>query len=46
MAERPEHNPYSSEMARQGAITKRLVVVIGLLASVLGALLVRRYMGW
>jgi hypothetical protein len=46
MAERPEHSPYPSEKARQGAIAKRLVVVIGLLAGAVFALLLRRYMGW
>ncbi len=46
MAERPEHNPYASETARQWAITKRLVIVIGLLAGAVFALLLRRYMGW
>jgi hypothetical protein len=45
MAERPEPNPYASETARQRAITKRLVIVIGLLAGAVVALLVRRYMG-
>jgi hypothetical protein len=46
MAERPDHNPYPSERARQSAITKRLVVIIGLLAGAVFALFLRRYMGW
>jgi hypothetical protein len=46
MADRPEHNPYASEEARQGAIMKRLVVGIAILGGVVGSLLLRRYMGW
>lgn len=46
MAERPEHNPHASEEARQGAITKRLaVVVIAILAGAVGALLWRYSVG-
>jgi hypothetical protein len=37
MAERPEDNPYGTDTGRQRAITKRLVIVIGLLGSRLGA---------
>jgi hypothetical protein len=45
MAERPEHNPYSSEATHQGAITKCLVVVIAMLIGAFGALLWRRFGG-
>jgi hypothetical protein len=45
MAERPEHNPHASEEARQGAITKRLAVVIAILAGAVGALLWRYSVG-
>ena len=45
MAERPEHNPYGSERTRQRAITKRLVIAIAILAGVVLALLLRRYLG-
>jgi len=46
VAERPKHNPYASERARQSAITKRLVVIVAFLGGIVGALLLRRYMGW
>ena len=46
MAERPRHNPYTSEKAGRQAQGKRLVIVIGLLAGAIFALLLRRYMGW
>jgi hypothetical protein len=46
MPERPEHNSYATEAARQQAITKRLVIVIGLLAGAVFALLLRRYLSW
>jgi hypothetical protein len=45
MVKRPEDDPYPSEEARQRAITARLVIVIGLLAGAVFALLLRRYMG-
>ena len=46
MAERPRHNFYPSEKAHQAAKAKRLVIVIGLLAGAVFALVLRRYMGW
>jgi hypothetical protein len=46
MSERPEHDPYPSEEARQRAITARLLIVIGVLAGVLCAALLRRSMGF
>ena len=46
MGDRPEHDPYPIETRRQMPITKRLVIVIGLLAGAVLALLLRRYMGW
>jgi hypothetical protein len=42
---RPEHDPYPSEAARQGAMTKRLVVVIAILAGAVVGLLVKTYVG-
>jgi hypothetical protein len=45
MAERPEHDPYATESARQGAITKRLVVVIAILAAAVVGLLAKTYVG-
>jgi hypothetical protein len=46
VAELPEHKPYASEKARQFAITKRLVIVIGILGGAVVALILRRYFGW
>ena len=46
MAERPEDTPYPSERARQLAITKRLVIVIGILGGIVFGLVLRRYLGW
>ena len=45
MAERPDHDPYPSETARQGAITKRLVVIIAILTGAVVGLLVKLYTG-
>ena len=45
MVEPPTRDPFALESARQRAITKRLVIVIGLLAGAVFALLLRRYMG-
>ena len=46
MAGRPEHNPYLSETARQRAIKKRPVIVVGLLTGAVFGLVLRRHMGW
>ena len=46
MAERPDHNPYPSEAARQRAITARLVIIIAVLTGVLTGLLMKGQLGW
>lgn len=46
MAERPGENPYCSDRARQLAITKRLVISIGVLGGIVFGLVLRRYFGW
>ena len=43
MRERPEDKPYPAERARQRALTKRLVAVIGLLLAIILGVLVARY---
>jgi hypothetical protein len=42
MRERREEKPYPAEEASQRALTKRLVIVIGLLAGVIVGVLVAR----
>ena len=45
MAERPPHNPYPSEAARQRAKTVRLVILLAALAGVVVGLLIKRWLG-
>ena len=44
MAERPPHNPYPSEAARQRAKTVRLVILLGALAGVVLGLALAPYL--
>ena len=46
MRERPDEKPYPAEKARQRALTKRLVAVIGLLLAVIAGVLMARSWGW
>jgi uncharacterized membrane-anchored protein YhcB (DUF1043 family) len=46
MRERPDKKPYPAEKARQRALTKRLVIVIGLLLGVIAGVLIARYWGY
>jgi hypothetical protein len=45
MRERPDHKPYPAEKARQLALTKRLVIVIGVLLGVIAGVLIARFWG-
>lgn len=45
MRERPDEKPYPAEKARQRALTKRLVVVIGLLLGAIVGVLIARSWG-
>jgi hypothetical protein len=46
MRERPDQKPYPTEKARQRALTKRLVIVIGVLLGAIAGLLIARSSGW
>ena len=45
MRQRPDDKPYPAERARQRALTKRLVTVIGLLLGIILGVLAVRYWG-
>ncbi len=45
MSNGPEHRPHTTETARQRAITRAQVNLIGLLAGAVLALVLRRYLG-
>jgi hypothetical protein len=45
MREHPDDKPYATEAARQRALTKRLIIVIGLLLGVIVGVLVARFWG-
>jgi uncharacterized membrane protein YoaK (UPF0700 family) len=45
MRERPDEKPYPAEKARQRAMTKRLVIVIGLLLGAIVGVLIARSWG-
>jgi hypothetical protein len=46
MRERPDEKPYPVEKARQRALTKRLVIVIGVLLGVIAGVFIARSSGW
>ena len=46
MRHRPDEKPYPAERARQRALTKRLLTVIGLLLGLIVGVLAARYGRW